>query len=114
MQLSASECEVFSKLLKELARTHKVWLDDPEAYYQKVKMGNAVLTWIDAPNDLKEEMREKWESKEPCIYQLHHSSCSLSLIRELATLIHKRNLNCLSYELNPIIEECSGTVNLVT
>ncbi|QCI72931.1 MULTISPECIES: HEPN domain-containing protein [Vibrio] len=105
MQLSASECEVFSKLLKELARTHKVWLDDPEAYYQKVKMGNAVLTWIDAPNDLKEEMREKWESKEPCIYQLHHSSCSLSLIRELATLIHKRNLNCLSYELNPIIEE---------
>ncbi|MFA1572695.1 hypothetical protein [Vibrio cyclitrophicus] len=43
MQLSASECEVFSKLLKELARTHKVWLDDPEAYYQKVKMGKCSI-----------------------------------------------------------------------
>lgn len=104
MQLSVIGCEIFSKLLKELARTYKVRIDDPEAYYQKVKKGNLIFTWIDAPNDLKEEMRAKWESNEPCIYQLHHTSYSLSLTRELELLIHKKNLNCLPYELNPIIE----------
>ncbi|HIF5802999.1 TPA: hypothetical protein ACX3E3_004884, partial [Vibrio parahaemolyticus] len=85
-------------------RTYKVWSDDHNVYYQEVKKDNLIFTCIDAPNDLKEEMRAKWKGQEPCIYQLHHTAYSLSLVRELATLIHKSNLNCLSHELNPIIE----------
>ncbi|ROO76296.1 hypothetical protein FB440_11677 [Vibrio crassostreae] len=103
-ELSVNGREAFTKLLTELALTYKVWRDDPKAYHQKVKEDNLVFTLIDAPNDLKEEMRAKRESKEPCIYQLHHTACSLSLVRELATLMHKGNLNCLPYELKPIIE----------
>lgn len=104
MKLSVNGRKAFSKLLTELARTYKVWIDDPNVYYQEVQKDNLIFTCIDAPNDLKEEMRAKWKSQEPCIFQLHHTACSLSLVRELATLIHKGSLNCLSYELNPIIE----------
>lgn len=105
MQLPVKGRETFTKLLTELARTHKIWVEDHSVYYQEVKKDNLILTCIDAPNDLKEEMRAKWTNQEPCIYQLHHSACSLSLVRELATLIHtSNNLNCLSHELNSIIE----------
>lgn len=104
MKLSVDVRKAFSKLLMELARSYKVWIDDPNVYYQEMQKDNLIFTCIDAPNDLKEEMRAKWKSQEPCIYQLHHTSSSLSLVRELATLIHKGHLNCLPYELNPIIE----------
>jgi hypothetical protein len=105
MQVSESFKETFNKLLKELAKTYKEFGEDPNRYFQEIHKQNLIARLIDAPDNLKAEMREKWESQEPCIFQLHHTALSLELTRELAELFKKQNqLNCLSSELESIIE----------
>ncbi|WP_282114065.1 HEPN domain-containing protein [Pseudoalteromonas arctica] len=104
MKLSKNVLETFAKLLTELARTYKTWKDDPIAFLQKEKKNSLFFSCINAPNDLKEEIRKKRDGKKPCIYQLHHTLYSQSLVRELADFLQMGTLNCLQYELNPTIE----------
>ncbi|WP_254592633.1 HEPN domain-containing protein [Pectobacterium polaris] len=50
-------------------------------------------------------MSKKLKNHEPCVYQLHNTEQSLSLIRDLAIIIRRCfHLNCLPYELHTIIE----------
>lgn len=101
MKLSKNVLETFTKLLTELARTFRVWKDDPIAFLQNETKDSLICPCIDAPCDL---MKEKRDGNKPCIYQLHHTLYSQSLVKELAELLHMGTLNCLQYELKPIIE----------
>ncbi|MEM5545752.1 hypothetical protein [Pseudoalteromonas fuliginea] len=105
MKLSKDVRETFTKLLTELARTFKVWKDDPTVFLQNETKGSLIFPCINAPYDLMKEISEKRDGNKPCIYQLHHTLYSQSLVKELAEFLHKMgNLNCLRYELKPIIE----------
>ncbi|MBX4606916.1 hypothetical protein C7266_06255 [Klebsiella variicola] len=105
MQLSLDGEKQFAKLFMELARAYKLWVDDHKAYFQEMEKDNLIAITINAPHNMQEEMSGKYKRQEPCIYQLHHTSCSLSIMRKLAILIRRSsNLNCLPYELHPVIE----------
>ncbi|MEQ6967716.1 hypothetical protein [Pectobacterium polaris] len=105
INLSIDGEKKFEKLFMELARAYKLWIDDHNAFFQEVSKANLIFTIINPPCNLREEMSNKLKNHEPCVYQLHNTEQSLSLIRELAVIIRRCcNLNCLPYELHPIIE----------
>ncbi|WMO16138.1 HEPN domain-containing protein [Pseudoalteromonas piscicida] len=104
MKLSKGVRETFTKLLTELARTFKVWKDDPIAFFQNETRDSLIFPCIDSPYDLMKEISEKRDGNKPCIYQLYHTLYSQSLVKELAVFLHKVTPSCLQYELKPIIE----------
>lgn len=104
--LSENGKRIFRELVVELARAYNLWVSDHKSYYQEIRKSNLVFTTIDPPANLKDAILEKINNSEPCIYQLFHTEKSLCLTRELSVVIRKcANLNCLPFELHPVINE---------
>lgn len=59
MQLSQDGEEQFVILLMELARAYKLWIEDQNTYLQEIKKNNLILTTINPPHYLHEEMSKK-------------------------------------------------------
>ncbi|WP_318481623.1 HEPN domain-containing protein [Photobacterium leiognathi] len=106
MKLSTEGYKKLEILMMELVCSYKLYHSEPKEYFKKIKENNLILSSINAPDYLLEEISKKWENNELCIYQLHHSYKSIEIIRELSEIIHKiNNVMCVPSELKIVIEE---------
>jgi len=106
MQISEACKNRFELLLKELARSYKLYIDDRDAYFTEMKKDNLILTCIDAPSDLRDKINKKRQSQTPCFYQLYRTGLSSKITLELANLLHKNNLSyCFPNEFIDLVED---------
>lgn len=97
---------VFKDIIFELAHSLDLWIRDHEAFYQELENSNSFFTTIDAPQNFKDEITRRIKNDDPYIHQLYHTLRSSNLARELSIILRKcGNLNCLSAELLPIIND---------
>lgn len=105
MQLSPHCFNKISGLLEELGNSYLEFHDDPALYVKRRSCRGLPPGIINAPPDLIQEASEKHRKAEPCIFQLHYTAKSKTLMVEVSDIIMRlNNLNCVLSELQPIIE----------